>query len=70
MISRDVTEEVTPPKSNLITSSKNVETNYETLVKMIDGLRSQKTPNLLENESNDKDDNIDKLMEIVLNKYL
>lgn len=51
MITRDVTEEVTPPKSNLITSSKNVETNYETLVKMIDGLRSQKTPNLLENES-------------------
>lgn len=51
LISRDVTEEVAQPKSNMIKVSKDVNTDVDTLAKVIEGLRNQKTPNLLENES-------------------
>lgn len=51
MITRDVTEEVTPPKSNMIKTSKDVNTDITTLKRIIDGLRNQKLANLLENES-------------------
>ena len=51
MITRDVTEEVTPPKSNMIRVSKDVNTDITTLKRIIDGLRNQKLANLLENES-------------------
>lgn len=50
MINRDVTEEVTQPKSNIIKTSKDVSTDIETLEKVIEGLRNQRTPNLLENK--------------------
>lgn len=51
ILTRNVTDEVIVPKSTLITKSKDVNTDIDTLKKVINGLRNQKTSNLLERES-------------------
>lgn len=48
---RNITDEIIVPKSNLITKPKDVITDLDTLKKVIDGLRNQRTNNLLERES-------------------
>ena len=51
MITRDFAEDVTQLKSNIIKTSKDVSTDLYTLNTVIEELRSQKTPKLLENEN-------------------
>lgn len=51
IINRDITEEVVPPKSNMIKVSKEVNTDLTILNQVIDALREQKAVDRLYNES-------------------